>query len=54
MNEEQLRPAWGYDLNCVLSVLGDLLLQCHEISSLEEKLAEVSGVAVTGHVLLDV
>jgi hypothetical protein len=41
VTEEQLAPAWSYDLNSVLAVLAEALQQSHQISALEDHLAEV-------------
>jgi hypothetical protein len=46
VTEEQLHPAWSYDLNTVLSTLEAILLQCQEIALLEEKLTEVRHVSL--------
>jgi hypothetical protein len=41
VTEEQLLPAWGYDLAAVLDALTALLRHCEEIADLEDRLAEV-------------
>lgn len=42
VSEEQLQPAWSYDLSAVLTTLEALLAHCHEVAALEGKIAEVS------------
>ena len=41
MTEDQLLPAWSYELAAVLEVLSVLLVQGAEVGVLEEKITEV-------------
>lgn len=41
MTEDQLLPAWSYELAAVLEVLNELLVQGAEVGVLEEKITEV-------------
>ena len=42
VTEQDLLPEWSYGLGAVLETLESLLQQCHEVSDLEDKIAEVS------------
>ena len=46
VTEDQLLPAWSYELAAVLEVLSVLLVQGAEVGVLEEKITEVMNYVI--------